>query len=94
MRAELTVPETTRLDPVRVIAGQLLIAQIYPVGQHPPPRLLGQDDQPAAQLPLVVTASAPWDVPLLMVIALSGQSVMPQSRPILQQPPLNCAEHV
>jgi len=93
MKAELTVPETTKLE-VRVIAGQLLGAQVYPVGQHPPPRLLGQADQPAAQLPLLVNPSARWDVPLLMVIALSGQSVIPQSRPILQQPPLNCAEHV
>ena len=93
MREALTDPETTVLVKT-VAAGQLLAPHWYPIGQHPPPKLPGHANHPDAQPVSVAGPKPALAVPLLIVTALSGQFVMPQSLPILQHPPLYCAEQV
>lgn len=79
---------------------QLSEPHAKPVGQQFPPKLAAQELQPLAQLPPVPALSLAVVVaepvrgttmvsPALMsvVLAVAGQSVVAQSRPVRQQPP-------
>lgn len=84
---------TALADAVPVAVYVQLLPQPYPLGQHPPPKLAAQLDQPAAQEPLSVANEAPVCATIVMplltkpVVETAGQDVFWQSRPTRQQPP-------
>ena len=72
-----------------------LVPHTYPEGQHPPPADAAQEAHPFAHEPelaavAVVEASGTTTVApelTISVLALLGQDVVSQLRPVLQQPP-------
>jgi hypothetical protein len=74
-----------------------MLPQAYPVGQHPPPLLAAQLDQPVAHGPVKFgLAVSPLDVVAMtvtlllsikVVVALVGHEVGAQSLPCRQHPP-------
>lgn len=82
--------------PPAVTTEQLAVPQLYPDGQHPGkgPASLPHKNQPLAHDPVVVagtplagtTIVRPF-VLTMVVIAMGGQLVVWQSRPVWQQPP-------
>jgi hypothetical protein len=74
---------------------QLSGPQVQPEGQQAPPMVAGQLYHPVAQVPLAVVVAAPVRGTTMVTPELSsvvdgvaGQSVVWQSRPMRQQPPL------
>jgi hypothetical protein len=66
----------------------------YPVGQHPPPTVSAQLNQPLAHRPVPLAAVVVWagttmvrPSDVMVDDALTGQDVVSQSRPVRQQPP-------
>jgi len=74
---------------------QLAVPHCHSFGQQSPPTLGAQLDQPEAQLPTgaVTVAAAPAGTitvtPPLIIVSdiVTGQDVVSQSLPVLQQPP-------
>ena len=84
------------------VTEQLSSPQPQPLGQHPPPTLGPQENQPVAHpscpdIPVVAGPTAPTVIPSETrsdVDARTGQEVDPQSRPTWQHPPApRKAEH-
>ena len=72
-----------------------LVPQAYPLGQHPPPSPVGQENHPCAHPPVPVaapsvtlgTATVTPSLFTATVDEATGQDVRLQSRPTWQQPP-------
>ena len=71
-----------------------LVPQAYPLGQHPPPSPLAQENHPWAQPPIsaapAVALGTATVTPSLFTASVeeaTGQDVRLQSRPTWQQPP-------